>query len=169
MADALSGSQLRELRQKKEIWLRNNPEPWNKATEEEYHARFTRMVDKWLDAGSGSCVLRNPEMAGVVAEALLFFDGERYDMDSFIVMPNHVHVLFRLLGKHKLHNAVKSWKGFTARKINQRLSKKGKFRQEDYWDRMIRNERHFAKCRDYIRTNPLKARLNKGEYIYFTK
>ena len=27
----------------------------------------------------------------------MHFDNERYVIDSFVVMPNHVHVLFRLM------------------------------------------------------------------------
>ena len=41
------------------------------------------------------------------------FDGERYEIASFVVMPNHVHVLFRPLGEHALPEILKSWKGFS--------------------------------------------------------
>lgn len=169
MADAIPQRKLEQLRQEKKSWLRNNPEPWDTGTEEEYHTKFTHRVDQWLDAGSGSCVLRDPKFAEIVAKAFRFFDGARYDMASFVVMPNHVHTLFQLRGEHRLQNIVKSWKGYTAREINKRLSEKGTFWQEDYWDRMIRNERHFAKCWDYIHINPLNARLGAHEYVYYAK
>ena len=79
-------------------------------------------------------------------------------------MPNHVHVLFRPLGKHVLAEILKSWKGFTAREINKRIGKKGSLWQDEYWDRLIRSERHFFKVAEYIRENPVKARLKKGEF-----
>ncbi|MFH1562703.1 MAG: transposase [Nitrospirota bacterium] len=168
LADALPKQLLEQLLNEKEIWLKNNPKPWDNTTEEEYHDRFTHRVDQWLDAGSGSCVLQTPKLARIVASALRHFDGERYDMVSFVVMPNHIHTLFYLRHGYRLQDVIKSWKGYTAREINKSLSVKGAFWQEDYWDRMIRNERHFKKCWDYIRMNPLKARLGNKEYVYYT-
>ena len=82
-------------------------------------------------------------------------------------MPNHVHVLFRLLGSHRLEDVIKSWKGFTAREINRLLQRRGPLWQQDYWDRMIRNEEHLLSCRNYIRDNPMKARLRAGQFLFF--
>jgi len=90
-------------------------------------------------------------------------------MESFVIMPNHVHVLFRLIEPERLDKVVKSWKGFTARAINQRLNKHGRLWQEDYWDRMIRDEGHLLKCREYIRDNPIKARLTQNRFLLFVR
>jgi REP element-mobilizing transposase RayT len=90
-------------------------------------------------------------------------------MDCFVVMPNYVHALFRLLTPHRLESVVKSWKGFSARQINRRLKKRGPVWQEDYWDRLIRNESHWAKCCEYILENPPKARLSQNEFILFIR
>ena len=98
-----------------------------------------------------------------------YFDGERYELFSYVVMPNHVHVLFRPLGSHRIPKIVKSWKGFTALQINRRTGKSGTLWQEDYWDRLIRNPRHFWTCWEYIRLNPAKARLSGGEFVLFEK
>jgi type I restriction enzyme R subunit len=46
-----------------------------------------------LDAGHGACVLRQPDLATIVGNSLRHFDGERYLMLDFVVMPNHVHLL----------------------------------------------------------------------------
>ncbi|MHB1308436.1 MAG: HsdR family type I site-specific deoxyribonuclease, partial [Limisphaerales bacterium] len=146
----------------REAWMKQHPEPWDETTEAEYHERFSRQIDEWLDQGSGSCVLKNPANAKVVADALRHFDGERYELASFVVMPNHVHVLFRPLGEHALPEILKSWKGFTAREINKRIGKAGALWQDEYWDRLIRNERHFFKVVEYVRENPAKAKLEGG-------
>jgi type I restriction enzyme R subunit len=103
--------------------------------------------------------------AKIVADALGHFDGKRYQVASFVVMPNHVHVLFRPLGGHALPDIVKSWKGFTAREINKRLSRTGPLWQNEYWDRLIRNERHFYKVAEYIRENPARAKLRDGQFL----
>ena len=71
-----------------------------------------------LDAGHGSCVLRRPEAAKVVESALLHFDGERYRLLAWVIMPNHVHVLVETLPGFSVARIVQSWKSFTARRIN---------------------------------------------------
>ncbi len=165
LGDSLPKAKLGQWKQEREIWLKHHPEPWDEKTEAEYHDRFSRQIDEWLDQGSGSCVLKDPANAKIVADALRHFDGERYELASFVVMPNHVHVLFRPLGGHALPDIVKSWKGFTAREINKRLGKAGALWQDEYWDRLIRNERHFFKVVEYVRENPVNARLREGQFI----
>jgi len=84
-------------------------------------------------------------------------------------MPNHVHILFRLLEVYRLESVVQSWKGFTAREINKRLGRRGKLWEDDYWDRLIRNQKHWAQCRDYIFDNPVKAKLLSSECLLFDR
>jgi len=167
LADSLPKEKLARWKEERDLWLGFHPEPWDTRTETEFHERFSQAIDDWLDAGEGSCVLRNPLLANCVADALLHFNNQRYVMDTFVVMPNHVHALFRLLPPHRLESVIKSWKGFSAREINRRLKKQGAVWQENYWDRMIRNENHWAKSREYILQNPVKARLSEREFILF--
>jgi len=74
-------------------------------------------------------------------------------------MPNHVHVLVEVNAGHPLSRIVHSWKSFTAKAIAQRVHVSGKLWQEDYWDRVIRNDAHFAAAVDYIVNNPVHAGL----------
>jgi len=157
LRDSLPKAKLDQWQEERRIWLALHPEPWDERTEAEYHDRFSRQIDEWLDRGNGSCVLKEAANARIVAEALRHFDGQRYEIASFVVMPNHVHVLFRPLGDHALPDILKSWKGFSAREINKRTGKLGELWQSDYWDRLIRNERHFLKVVEYIRANPAKT------------
>ena len=69
------------------------------------------------DAGHGSCVLREPAVAAMVQNALLFFDGQRYRLLAWVVMPNHMHVLFQPMGGWTMPKIVASWKKFTATRI----------------------------------------------------
>ncbi|HEY3901477.1 MAG TPA: transposase [Chthoniobacter sp.] len=167
LADALPQAKLDEWREVKTTWLHSHPEPWDATTAQEYHQLFSRRIDVWLDAGSGSCALRDRNLAEVIARALRHFDGERYHLAAFVVMPNHVHALFRLVTPYHLEKVIGSWKGFTAREINRRLGRSGALWQENYWDRMIRHEEHFAMCRNYILENPLHAKLRGGEFVLF--
>jgi len=132
----------------------------------EYHRLFSARLENWLNKGTGSCVLRDPENARIVAGALGHFNGERYALAAYVVMPNHVHVLFRPLAGHDISGVMKSWKGFTAHEINRRAGGSGKLWQTESWDRLIRNERHFYKTAEYIRLNPLMAGLREGFLLW---
>jgi len=169
LADSLPEEKLGLWRAEREAWLRRNPEPWDEATEADYHERFSHRIDEWLDQGCGTCLLREAANAQVVAAALRHFDGARYVMGAFAVMPNHVHVLFRPLGGHLLADVIRSWKGFSAREINHRLSRNGTVWQDEYWDRLVRSERHLLTCAAYIRNNPAAAKLHPNEYLWESK
>ena len=86
-------------------------------------------------------------------------------MISAVVMPNHVHALFVQNPEWPLEKLIRSWKGFTARQINALLARSGSLWQRDYFDRLVRDEKHFANCVRYIRWNPEKARLSEGEFV----
>ena len=111
-------------------------------------------------------MLRDPAIGKRVVEVLLHDDGKKIEMDCFVVMPNHVHALFRLLPGSSLETVIKSWKGISARRINQQLGQSGTLWQEDYWDRLIRSEKHFHRVRRYIRENPQDAGLREGYFLW---
>lgn len=112
-----------------------------------------------LDLGLGRAWLRDPRVAEPVENALLYFDGERYRLHAWVLMPNHVHTLLTPVGGQTLSGIVHSWKSFTAKIANRILGERGKFWQEEYFDRYIRNARHYSKAIDYIELNPVMAGL----------
>ena len=122
-------------------------------------------IESWLDAGMGSCALRNPNVAAMVQTALLRFDGERYRLLAWCIMPNHVHVLIQPLVP--LAGIVQSWKSFTGRWAMQHNAElelgvpknQKSFWMRDYWDRFIRDEKHRGRVVAYIHENPVKAGL----------
>lgn len=165
LADAVPTRLRTQWEGERATWLRVHPEPWTAEIEREYHKRFSGAIERWLDAGHGACFLRRRECAAIVAETLRHFEGERVAMISSVVMPNHVHALFVQNPEWPLEKLIRSWKGFTARKINSLLERSGNFWQRDYFDRLVRDEEHFANCVRYIRRNPDKAQLTKNEFI----
>ena len=169
LADSIPVGLRSQWRNERETWLRHHPEPWDSATEKEYHSRFSKRIQEWLDQGMGSCVLRSAQNAEIVGKALRFFEGERCEIDSFVVMPNHVHVLFTPIQPHSVSDLVKSWKAYTGRQINLALKREGPLWQDEYWDRLIRSEEHLHACRVYIQRNPEKAGLRDGEFIFYRR
>ncbi len=116
-------------------------------------------IERLLDAGHGACWLRRPDIAPLVEAALLHFDGARYRVLAWVVMPNHVHVLIETLEGHPLPDQLQSWKSYTAKAANALLGRTGAFWERDYFDRYIRDDHHLAAVVHYIEQNPVKAGL----------
>jgi putative DNA methylase len=117
-------------------------------------------IEAYLDHGYGSCVLRDPRAAAAVEEVLLHSDGRRYRLAAWVVMPNHVHVLFEMWDL-PMGQVLKLWKGASSNAVNQLLGRRGTLWQREYWDRYMRDEEHFRKARHYVEWNPVKAGLAK--------
>jgi len=120
--------------------------------------RYQR-VEQLLDTGHGECLLRQPAIADIVENALLYGDGKRYRLLAWCVMPNHVHVLIETNSANPVSKIVQGWKSYTARLINQHLARSGSVWMRDYFDRYIRDDRHLASVFAYIHNNPIKAGL----------
>ncbi|HPS03581.1 MAG TPA: transposase, partial [Candidatus Sumerlaeota bacterium] len=84
---------------------------------EKQDAERRKRMEAGIDAGHGSCVLREPSVAEMVQNALFFFDGQRYRLLAWAVMPNHVHVLFQPMVGWTVPKIVASWKKYTAARI----------------------------------------------------
>ena len=162
LGDSIPGDKLRaHVDARRTFEANQGPRPWPPEIEREYYRRFFGKVETWLDQGAGSCLLRDPENALIVGETLKFFDRQRYHLHAWVVMPNHVHVLFETLGDATPGQILKSWKGYTARRINDRLKRTGPLWQRSYFDRMIRDWAHFGRCVRYIVKNPETAGLSR--------
>jgi putative DNA methylase len=116
-------------------------------------------IEAYLDTGCGACHLSDPHIANMVENALLHFDGERYRLSAWVLMPNHVHLLVAPCYAHSLSDIIHSLKSYTAQEVNKILGRKGRFWFEDYFDRYIRNARHFENALSYIENNPVRAGL----------
>lgn len=128
------------------------------------NAEKQEKVEVLLDAGHGACWLKQPAIADIVENALLHWDGQRYRLLAWCVMPNHVHVLVEAYEGWPLSGLLHSWKSFTAKAINKRLGQDGKVWMEDYFDRYIRDDLHLAAVIAYIHNNPVKAGLVSNEW-----
>ena len=137
------------------------------ALRREFHETFSRQYLEALDKGYGACVLRQKELSQIVAKSLLHFDGVRYHMGDFVVMPNHVHLMVCLLGETDIEAQCTSWKRFTAKQINQELQDKGRFWQEESFDHLIRSPEQFEAIQRYIAKNP--QNLRPGEFNLYQR
>ena len=167
LADSLPARLLAEWGKERDAWLRWNPEPWSPAQEGEYHQRFSGAIERWLDEGHGECLLHRADVRAAVAGVLTKFDHDRYWHHAWVLMPNHVHLLFSMKEGIALPDLLKAWKGVSSRTARQVLGLRATdaaFWQKDYFDRLVRDAGHFANCARYILRNPVKAKLRAHEY-----
>ena len=128
-----------------------------------------KRIELYLDQGYGECHLGDPHIAKTVQDSLLFFDGERYRLTAWVVMPNHAHTLLTPCADYDLSRVMHSLKSYTANEANKLLDRTGQFWQPESFDRWIRDADHFANVISYIENNPVKARLcNRAEDWLFS-
>jgi REP element-mobilizing transposase RayT len=127
---------------------------------EEINRDFHRQAERFLDQGHGACHLRRPEIAELMANTLLHFEGERHLLSEWVVMPNHVHAVLWPMPNCLLTDILKSWKQFVSRRA-KRIVGIGEeaFWQRESFDHWIRDETEKARICRYIRNNPTTARL----------
>lgn len=131
--------------------------------------QFARSLERELDACHGDCILRDHNIARLVADAFHHFDGRRYTLGDYVIMPNHVHLLVGGMERGAMLKQVESWKKWTAIKINQVLNRKGRLWQGESFDHLVRNEASFEKFCAYIARNPVTARLKPHEFILWQR
>ena len=123
-----------------------------------------KRIAAYLDRGEGACHLRDPRIAELVENAMLHFDGERYRLLGWCVMPNHVHAVIATEDGHPLGRVMHSLKSFTAKEANRILGRAGRFWQREYHDRFVRDEKHFVRVMRYVEGNAVLAGLvERGE------
>jgi REP element-mobilizing transposase RayT len=118
-------------------------------------------MDRLLDtARTGPLHLRQPEIANMVVEAIRYREQDlrHYQLHSYVVMPNHVHLLMTPLAE--VSKVMQSLKRFTAREGNRILGLTGKpFWQDESYDRLVRSGTEFQRVANYIEMNPVKCGL----------
>lgn len=124
------------------------------------------MIDKYEDSGVGQCFMRDDRVAQIVKDALFYYDGNKYKIIAWCIMPNHVHTLIEVFNGISLSEIIHSWKSYSANQINKLLNRTGQVWMMEYFDRYIRDYDHFEKVVNYIHNNPVKAGLVKSPSEY---
>ncbi len=122
-------------------------------------------IDTYLDVSNKGAYL-NGDILDYLKNYFLAKNNIFYELVCFCIMPNHIHMLFKQ--KENLAKIMHYIKGSTAHKINKILNKKGKFWEDNYYDRIIRNEKHFGIVYKYIKNNSLKAGLKDFENRFYS-
>ncbi len=176
LADSLPRMVVEEWKAERNDWLRRHeidPETagWQEKLRElssakvsEFEREFGEKLDQYLDAGHGACLLRNDGVGELLQKALCHFHERRVWTGDFVVMPNHVHALLRPMKGFNLEDLLHSIKSFTAHEINGICGREGKVWQKESYDRIVRDSEELWAFQEYIRANPVKAKLPGGSY-----
>jgi len=145
------------IKMMREQWLKDNKiskpsevKELNQQKRVEYYRLFSKRYDDLLDNGYGSCILRNKDCKQITVRALEYFEGKRYDLDEFVVMPNHVHVIVIPRDEWTLSKIVHSWKSYTASELNKLTHQKGPVWMSESFDHIIRSPEQLEMIRRYI-------------------
>jgi len=141
---------------------------------------YSEKVERYLDAGYGSCFMKDRRVATLIRSALFHFNEVRYSLAAWCVMPNHVHVVVQpFAGKEltagtavpiaELPDILHSWKSFTSKEAHKLLDRSGEFWQAEYYDHLIRNEGDFRHAVRYVLDNPIKAKLKNRPWVGLTE
>jgi REP element-mobilizing transposase RayT len=134
--------------------LRRDPHPGRVFLLQDRQMDSTRQGPRWL---------KDPQIATVVADALLYGDRVRraYSLFAWVIMPNHMHLV--LQPQEKLSDILRWLKTATATRANRVLGRTGEaFWQREYFDRWIRSGKELASAVAYVEANPVNAGLVAG-------
>jgi REP element-mobilizing transposase RayT len=112
-----------------------------------------------LDPSTGDCILRQGRIASIIEAAMLHFQGERYALSAWCVMPNHVHAVVTPYSGFTLSAILHTWKSYSAHEINKSLQRKGTVWEPESFDHPVRHERAFERFLHYTENNPVAAGL----------
>ena len=162
LADSLPAEAIVKLKAQREAIVehaRAAKRPLTWAEEQRVFLWYCEKIEKLLDAGTGDCWLRRPDIAALVSKALNYFVKERYELRAWVVMPNHVHAVVWPMPGYCLSQIEHSWKSYTATQANRILGLAGAFWQKESYDHWIRDDDERARVCDYVVNNPVKAGL----------
>jgi putative transposase len=155
LADSMPQQKLRQWKDEVAVWKTQHPKPWTEEIEQQYHRQFTWKLENWLDDGYGSCIFTDPANRNHLEQTLMHDEGTRAIHHTWVIMPNHVHLLFT--PPAPLEKLMQSWKGISAKRLGL-----GSIWQRNYRDTLIRDASHFANAVRYIQRNP--TRLQQGTF-----
>jgi hypothetical protein len=121
-----------------------------------------------MDKGLGTCVLRDPQVRGLLVDSLVFGDGTDYLLGGYVIMPNHVHLLIQPMTR-PLSEILSTVRTCSARVINRHLGRRGQLWDSEPFDHLVRSPHHFLRYQQYIAMNPRRARLPPSDYTLWQR
>jgi len=115
-------------------------------------------IDKYLDNSTNGAYFFGDKIE-IMRDIIFEKNSLLYELEVVCIMPNHVHLL--LQQKDDISKIMKFLKGKSGVELNKSLLRSGTFWAEGYYDKAIRNQKHYDGVFEYIVNNPVKANLKE--------
>lgn len=126
--------------------------------------------DHWLDSSPVVRHFDDHRLALEACNSLYHFAGERYDLLAYVIMPSHIHWVFRPRDSWVMsltdaerrtprERIMHSFKTHTALRCNELLGLSGAFWQSESYDHCVRQSLELERIIAYVENNPVKAGL----------
>jgi len=119
-----------------------------------FYLRLFEQLDTYLESGHGRCFLKAPNIRGIFRSTLIYANRDYWDLHSWVIMPNHTHLLLTMKPDRDLPKALQLVKSYSARHINKELERKGRLWKKESFDHLVRTPSDFLKFQSYILNNP---------------
>jgi len=136
-------------------------------------------------------LFHKPEYAQIILDSLSFLRSQRrIKLYAFVIMPNHFHLIIKVLGASNISKVAHDLKLFTANQIIKKLQtnrelhlldyfkqqakgikkQKHKVWETGFWDKNIFSEEFLQEKMEYIHNNPINKNwclvVERSEYPF---
>ena len=167
LADAMPAEVMQEYKALLTDVENSFPMPRTKVQQAEVDKIKHNTLEKYLDAGHGSCILRESRLRESLVKTLEHNEGVDYDIAAYVIMPNHVHLLLATISDKTIQSIMSSIKRVSGHHICKLANRESPLWQREYYDRLIRNSRHYEDVVAYIINNP--RHCPPGSYTLYVR
>jgi putative transposase len=108
----------------------------------------------------GRRLFQTERNAGLLIDVMRSLVAEhKFRLHDFVVMPDHVHLLFDVDGDMTVEKAMQLVKGRFSYRLAHEFDFKGEVWQRGFSEVQVMDKAGMEKCREYIANNPMKAGL----------
>lgn len=165
LADSLPQAKLIEIKNLRAHWENTHSEPRSEQDWEEHAREIIRRTEAWSDESHGACYFNEQRWANDLRDRLHHFHGERYQLNGWVIMPNHCHLILRPFDGYELEDLIGAIKGVTAKHINAATGQTGELWEQECFDRIIRDTDHLQRIVQYIGNNPQQAGVPRDQWF----
>ncbi len=151
--DSLPKYVVEALKAERAQWLAKHQEPLTAEQKIRFTRIFNNKVERVLDAGYGSCKLKDERIAKIVEDSIWFHHNKKYTVYGYVIMSNHVHLLVLPYAENAMKGIMQGIKSYTSHAINELLGTKGVNWTSESYDRLIRGADHYHYARNYLLKN----------------
>ena len=131
--------------------------------------KYFSILEATIDQPTGFAPFTDTICLQLIQQELSSLSHSQLALQRWVIMPNHLHWITYPLSREEIESVremLNSWKGRTAKLLNQQLQRKGSFWQREWFDHVVRSDYRVKRIIRYIEENPVQAGLVKKMETY---